>query len=188
MIDGWYHKKAPNMIRKYPNPVSYPYVDVPAIINLQVRVCNSKELNRISWGVRELIISSNSCNELNSLNLNEYQYLKSIEIGNDCFENVDLFKIDRLNELKSLKIGNNSFTKKKNWYGNNPNRSFSILNCDKLESIEIGPFSFSDYGGGFELANLPKLELIKIGEIGNRSSNFCYSSFVIKGIINVIYC
>ena len=141
--------------------------------------------------VTNLIISSNSCNELNSLNLNEYRYLKSIEIGNDCFENVDLFNIDGLNELKSLKIGINSFThvKSSNWDGNkanNRNRSFHILNCIELESIEIGSFSFSDYGGGFELKNLPKLSTIKIGEIGSGSGNFCCSSFVIKGIIDDI--
>ena len=137
------------------------------------------------------MISPNSYNELTSLNLNEYRYLKSIEIGNDCFENVDLFKIDGLNELKSLKIGINSFThlKSGNWEwskANNTNRSFSILNCIELESIEIGHHSFSDYGGGFELKNLPKLSTIKIGEIGSESYNFCYSSFVIKGIIDMI--
>ena len=142
--------------------------------------------------VTNLIISSNSCNELKSLNLNEYRYLKSIEIGNDCFENVELFNIDGLNELKSLKIGNNSFTLLKSndewdWNkANNASRSFSILNCIELESIEIGRFSFSDYGGGFELKNLPKLSTIKIGEIGSKSYNFRFSSFVIKGIIDMI--
>ena len=88
--------------------------------------------------VENLIISSNSCNELKSLNLIEYRYLKSIEIGDDCFENVDLFKIDGLNELKSLKIGKNSFThiKSGKWdsdKANNSSRSFSILNCIELE-------------------------------------------------------
>ena len=144
--------------------------------------------------VENLIISSNSCNELISLHLNKYRYLKSIELGNDCFENVDLFNIDGLNELKSLKIGNNSFThlKSSTWdwrKAKNPSRSFHILNCDELESIEIGPYSFSDYGGGFELKNLPKLSTIKIGKIGwiwSSSYNFYFSSFVIKGRIDMI--
>ena len=146
----------------------------------------------MNMNVANLIISSYSCNELKSLNLNEYRYLKSIEIGDDCFENVELFNIDGLNELKSLKIGINSFTHLKSndeWdrdKANNSNRSFSILNCIELESIEIGHHSFSDYGGGFELKNLPKLSTIKIGEIGSRSRNFFYSSFVIKGIIDMI--
>ena len=146
----------------------------------------------MNMNVTNLIISSNSCNELNSLNLNEYRYLKSIEIGDKCFENVDAFNIDGLNELKSLKIGKNSFTHMKSndewddYIANNPNRSFSILNCIELESIEIGHHSFSDYAGGFELLNLPKLSSIKIGEIGSDSFNFRYSSFEIKGIIDMI--
>ena len=140
----------------------------------------------MEMNVTNLIISSNSCNELTSLNLNEYRYLKSIEIGDDCFENVDLFNIDGLNELKSLKIGINSFTKEKNSWGDDPSRSFSILNCIELESIEIGHHSFSDYAGEFELRNLPKLSTIIIGEIGSTSSNFHYSSLEIKGIIDMI--
>ena len=110
--------------------------------------------------------------------------LEELIIGNDCFSNVELFNIDGLNHLKSIKIGINSFTKYNNSYDNNKSRSFSILNCDELESIEIGRYSFSDYGGGFELFNLPKLESIKIGEIG--SDSFIYCSFVIKGIIDMI--
>ena len=161
-------------------------------IQVSITVNNSVELKSMNMNVTNLIICSNSCNELNSLNLNEYRYLKSIEIGDNCFENVKLFNIDGLNELKSLKIGINSFTHLKstdkwdNDKANNRNRSFSILNCIELESIEIGRYSFSDYGGVFELKNLPKLSTIKIGEIGNDSSNFCFSSFVIKGIIDMI--
>ena len=129
---------------------------------------------------------------MNSFSLIKLNTIESIEIGDNCFENVELFNIDGLNELKSLKIGINSFTHLKSndeWDGNvanNPNRSFSILNCIELESIEIGRYSFSDYGGGFELRNLPKLSTIKIGEIGSESCNFYYSSFVIQGIIDVI--
>ena len=139
-----------------------------------------------------IVVVSNCCNELKSLYLTKYPYLKSIEIGDDCFSNVDIFKIDGLNELKSLKIGMNSFTKNKNSFGNDTSRSFSILNCDELESIKISRFSFSDYGGGFELNNLPKLSTIKIGSIetdysesNNKgwSVNFWYSSFEMKSMV-----
>ena len=139
-----------------------------------------------------IVVVSDCCNKLKSLYLTKYPYIKSIEIGNDCFSNVDIFKIDGLNELKSLKIGMNSFTKNKNSFGNDSSRSFHILNCAKLESIEIGRFSFSDYGGGFELNNLPKLSTIKIGSIetdysesNNKgwSVNFWYSSFEMKSMV-----
>ena len=132
---------------------------------------------------------------MNSFTLINLNTIESIEIGDDCFENVNEFVIDGLKELKSLKIGNNSFTKEKNSQGNDYSRSFHILNCIELKSIEIGRYSFSDYGGGFELKNLPKLTTIIIGSIesdfsesNNRgwSANFAFSSFVIKGIIDMI--
>ena len=113
-------------------------------------------------------------------------------IEDECFENVNEVMVNGLNELKYIQIGINSFTHLKsnsrwsNTLARNESRSFSILNCGELESIEIGRYSFSDYGGGFELKNLPKLSTIKIGKIRNDSSNFYYSSFEIKGIIDMI--
>ena len=136
-----------------------------------------------SYGT-SLIVESNSCNDNQYSTFIPNDWIKLIIIGNDCFENVNLFNIDGLNELKSLKIGEDSFTE--NRYGDNYSRSFSILNCNELESIEIGRYSFCDYAGEFELKNLPKLSTIKIGEIGSISSNFWSSSFVVKGIIDMI--
>ena len=112
--------------------------------------------------------------------------LQSITIGDDNFMYASTFKIDNLFNLQNIVIGQKSFTKYKNSYGNDSSRSFHILNCDELESIEIDRYSFSDYGGGFELRNLPKLESIKIGWIWSSSHNFYYSSFVIKGNIDMI--
>ena len=92
------------------------------------------------------------------------------------------FKIDGLNRLKTIKIGNNSFTQTKNDWGNDESKSFHILNCESLESIQIGEYSFSDFGGEFELKNLPQLQSIRIGTIESESNNFYSSSFVIRGI------
>ena len=115
------------------------------------------------------------------------------EYDNDCvifedesYSEVQTFKMDGLNRLKRIKVGKNSFTKKKNSWGNDSSKSFHILNCESLESIEIGEFSFSDFGGEFELKNLPQLQSIQIGTIGNISNNFYYSSFVIRGIYMIL--
>ena len=94
--------------------------------------------------------------------------------------------MDGLNQLKTLKIGINSFTQKKNSHRNDQSKSFHILNCESLESIEIGEYSFSDFGGQFELKNLSALQSIQIGTVGSKSYNFYYSSFVIRGILNDI--
>ena len=108
--------------------------------------------------------------------------LESIEIGDDCFESVETFQINGLNRLNSIKIGKNSFTQKIYGTRDDKSKSFHILNCESLESIQIGEYSFSDYGGEFELKNLPQLQSIEIGTIGSNSFNFCFSSFEIRGI------
>ena len=80
-----------------------------------------------------------------------------------------------------IEIGCDSFTKTFSC-GEDKSKSFHILNCESLESIQIGKYSFSDYAGDFELKNLPQLQSIQIGEIGGDSNNFHCSSFVIRGI------
>ena len=59
----------------------------------------------------------------------------------------------------------------------NESKSFHILNCESLESIEIGDRTFSDFAGGFELKNLPQLRSIQFGKY-----NFYWNSFVIRRI------
>ena len=142
----------------------------------------NKDINSNSKSIQ---IPNGSHNNMSSFSLINLNTIESIEIGDDCFLRVNTFRIDGLDHLKSLKIGVKSFTQQRdNWDITNyydPSRSFSVLNCDELESIEIGEYSFSDYGGGFELSNLPKLSTIRM-----NSCNFRYSSFVIKGIIDVV--
>ena len=134
--------------------------------------------------ITSIIIPDWTCNDIGytMFDFSRFTLVKSIEIGNDCFGSVETFQIDGLNRLKSIKIGYNSFTQKKNCGGNNESKSFHILNCESLESIEIGEYSFSDFAGDFELKNLPQLQSIQIGAIGSDSRNFCNSSFVIRGI------
>ena len=94
------------------------------------------------------------------------------------------FKIDGLNKLNTLKIGINSFTqiKIKVWSDMYIHKSFRILNCEELKSIDIGKQSFSEFGGKFELKNLPQLQSINIGTIGEYDSfNFVSGSFIIRG-------
>ena len=142
---------------------------------------------RITLDVEDLVISSNCCNDLDTMDFNEYVKLQSITIEDYCFGLVQSFKIDGLSRLKTLKIGINSFSQvfKGKWnstVAKNNSKSFHILNCESLESIQIGEYSFSDFGGEFELKNLPQLQSIQIGTIGSTSRNFYYSSFVIRGI------
>ena len=152
-------------------------------------------INGLDLSLRSLIIPNGSCNNelsMTILNLNQFMNLESIVIGNNCFGLVDYFLIFKLNRLKTIKIGNNSFTQVKKYdfdidvEGSHckcdiKSKSFHILNCESLESIEIGICSFADFGGEFELKNLINLKSIKIGKIGTTSMNFMFSSFIIRG-------
>ena len=122
--------------------------------------------------------------------ISHYPYLQRIEIGSESLSSVNTFTINKLNRLKTLKIGDYSFYQEDNDYSYNKedhSRSFHILNCKSLESIEIGQYSFRKYGE-FELKNLPQLQTIQIGKLANfsahdtESRNFYSSSFVIRGI------
>ena len=149
---------------------------------IQVNIYRSTKWSDVSLQVTDLTISSNCCNDLNALDLNRFKCIRSIEIGNDCFESVKTFQIEGLNRLKTIKIGKNSFTQEKNSWKDDESKSFHILNCESLESIQIGEYSFSDFAGEFELKNLPQLQSIQIGSIGSKSYNFYGSSLMIGGI------
>ena len=214
LFDGWYVDGMYESIRCVLNN-EQPEEMMEVITAKKIEIHNTVEWNRMEKNVTDLVIGSDCCNDLTSLNLSGYKQLRVIKIGGNCFENVNTFVIDRLDNLKYIKIGANSFTHKK--CDNKPNtnncggpglfsnsnrggfginsgfsdtpmkssRSFHISNCNRLKSLEIGVLSFSDYSG-FELKNLPKLLTIKIGEIGRESHIFCSSSFEVKGIIDVV--
>ena len=147
----------------------------------RIEIYNRSELNELNLKVTELVICSNTCNELNVFCLNKFKWLESLEIGDNCFEHVHTFKIYGLNHLKTVTIGKKSFTQKKDRSGNDKSKSFHIRNCPLIESIVIGEYSFSDYAGEFELKNLPQLQFIKIGVCDEESFNFFSCSFVIRG-------
>ena len=192
LYDGWYTRSTTPKPKPKPKPAPMP-VPAPAPAPapkreepapLRFSVTGSTKWTDVSLQVTDLKISSNCCNDLNALDLNRFEWLRSIEIGDDCFGSVKTFKIDGLNRLKTIKIGNNSFTQKRDFFGKNRSKSFHVLNCESLESIEIGRYSFSDFGGDFELRNLPQLQAIQIGPLNQDSFNFYSSSCEIKSTTN----
>lgn len=244
----------------------------------QLVVQGTQSLDQFDVGVSDLEVVSASCNNVNQIDIHNMIQLKSIDIGDECFQSMisfqldcqeggiygmifgyywlmdkeycgpfvvvllfchiiryiiftklrflvnvfmkilyffliafnildysklEAFKIDGLMRLKRVKIGKNSFnlqsvfsvcqtslskkSLKKLHKRVGKTKSFHIVNCCNLESIEIGEYSFSDYAGNFELKNLPNLQTIKIGTIGKESYNFCYSSFEIRGMYSILY-
>ena len=158
-------------------------IDVSVLLFPEVYACDYfQSLNSSNISI---VIPNWTCNDYNYtiFDFSRFTLLESIEIGDDSFGSVSTFEIDGLNQLHTLKIGQNSFTQKKTSYRDDKSKSFHILNCESLESIQIGQYSFSDFGGVFELKNLTQLQSIQIGIYGSWSSfNFYYSSFVARGI------
>ena len=148
-------------------------------------------IQSVESSVTSIALPNWICNDIDytEFDISRFTVLESLDIGDDSFSYVKTFRMDGMRKLKSLKIGKNSFTQVKGGPWNftfYSSKSFHILNCESLKSIEIGECSFNDFAGQFELKNLPALQSIQIGIIGSKSYNFCCSSFVIRGILNDI--
>ena len=155
-------------------------VDVPP---RRIEINGSVELCEIDLKVEELVICSDSCNDLDKLDLRKFKSLQSLEIGDNCFESVQEFTINGLNRLKTLVIGENSFSWRWNREESDKKGSFYILHCESLKSREMGEDRFHGFTGRFYLFNLPQLQSIQIGTVGLSSYNFQYCFFNIEGII-----
>ena len=100
-------------------------------------------------------------------------------MGDYCFAFVNELKLIGLKELERVEIGRNSFTKKKNGCGNDPNRHFYLKNCERVRELKMGNHSFSDYSV-CEIENVPSLEVIEMGELNEDSYSFYYASLELK--------
>ena len=128
-----------------------------------------------------MVVSDHCCNESGfvELNFTEFVNLRELNVGDECFENVNKVKLIGMGQLERVVIGVNSFTKKNGWLSYDPNRHFYLKNCERLRELKIGCSSFSDYSV-CEIENVPSLEVIEIGELNEWSYNFCYASLELK--------
>ena len=111
--------------------------------------------------VTALTVTDSSCNDntITVVDLSSFKFLRSVVIGNSCFQYVQLFSIVGLNWLESVSIGRDSFGSSGSlWKGS----EFKIVNCPQLKSLSIGYRSFGRYNG-FELSQLPQLNCIVMG-------------------------
>ena len=153
--------------------------------SMRVEVSDLSGWESVDGRVSELVIVSYCCNEVGvkEVDLEWFVSLKVFEVGDDCFENVDEVKLIGLNQLERVVIGKNSFTKHKDWYGNDPNRHFYLKNCERLRELKMGCYSFSDYTV-CEIENVPSLEVIEMGILNQQSFNFDHASLELKSEID----
>ena len=167
LFDGWYMKMDGNEVLK--------------VEDLKVEIHSWNEWENVNKSVTELVIPPNCCNEAewSVFDVSGLKWLKSIEIGDECFENVNEVKLIGVNRLERVVIGKNSFTKKKNNAGNDPNRHFYLKDCERLRELKMGCYSFSDYSV-CDIENLPSLEVIEMGDLNEVSDNFLWASLELK--------
>ncbi len=167
LFEGWYMKMDGNEVLK--------------VEDLKVEIHSWNEWENVNKRVTELVIPSNCCNdeEWSVFDVSELKCLKSIEIGDECFESVDEVKLIGFKRLERVVIGKKCFTKHKNGWINNPNRHFYLKNCERVRELRIGCFSFSDYSV-CDIENMDSLEVIEMGELNIESGNFVYASLELK--------
>ena len=113
--------------------------------------------------VRHLEISGCNDNSITSMSFTSYPLLKTIQINENSFGNVNTLTMINIANLVSINIGQNSFTQSMNWYGLNTNRNAVIKNCTQLKELVIGNYAFFDYYS-LEISSLPSLERLVFGE------------------------
>ena len=172
LFEGWYVKVEGSEVLR---------MEDSRVEDMRVENHNWNEWGNVNKRVTELVIPSNCCNETewSVFDVSELKWLKSIEIGDECFGNVNEVKLIGMNRLESVVIGKNSFTKCKNSAGNDPNRHFYLKNCKRVRVLKMGRYSFSDYSV-CEIENVPSLEVIEMGELNEESACFYYASLELK--------
>ena len=134
----------------------------------------------VPLNVEVITVGDGMCKgENDRIDLSKYFNLKNVSIGDDCFPYQDVLNLTGLHSLERVMIGENSFTKEKNYFGNNANRKLYVKNCDALKELKIGRYSFSDYSL-IEIENVNSLELIEMGDMDSLSYNFAYASLELK--------
>ena len=113
------------------------------------------------------------------LNLTRFVNLKEFIVGGNSLMYVNEVHLIGLSKLERVVIGENSFTKKKNDYGRDPDRHFYLKDCERVRELKMGRYSFSDYSV-IEIENVPSLEVIEMGELNEVSWNFYYASLELK--------
>ena len=168
LFDGWYVKVEGSEVVR---------MEVLGVEDMRVEIRNLNEWGDVNMRVTELVIPSKTCNETewNVLDVSGLKWLKSIEIGDECFASVNEVKLIGLDRLERVVIGVNSFRKNKSSWDNDPNRHFYVKDCERLRELKMGRYSFSDYSV-CEIENVDRLEVIEMGELNKLSCNFMYAS------------
>ena len=166
-------------------------LDVSPLLIDQVQVIRKSQIKNglkfddivLDPSVTTIDIPACSCNETTSFfDLSKCPKLQKISIGSRSFECVSQLHIHDMHELRTIEFASRVFMTSVN---SKPCGAFSVVNCEKLQSIRMGPLSLTHFNNEFSLVNLPELTDLQIGVLGDYSSNFYKMSFCVKGRFDV---
>ena len=128
--------------------------------------------------VEMLIVDSNTGNDksLTVLDLSSFTNLRVFEVDDYSFCSVNEVELIGLNRMERVVIGKHCFRGSSATMDDN---HFYLKNCERLRELRIGCYSFSEYSV-CEIENVPSLEVIKMGELNEDSSNFRNASLELK--------
>ena len=104
---------------------------------------------------------------------NQFRNLKSLEVGQRCFMNVEqVFLTDMMN-LESVRFGDQAFSEYSNAWNEDilHTTEFVVRNCPNLRQMVFNPHAFSDYYI-CSISNLPSLHSLLFGSEDGMSDCF----------------
>ena len=138
--------------------------DIVVLERKTVTIKSRNGLERVNCYIGIIVIASNCCNdtELKMLNLKRFVSLRSFEVGDECFKNVEAMYAVNMKRMERLVIGDKCFTGD-NGYNEKSKGEFYLDGCEKLEELKIGNKSFMNYTI-CEIANVENTQLIEMGD------------------------
>ena len=134
-------------------------------------VKSDRELNSLDKKTTRLIVSANSCNDIQAFTPSTS--LVDLEIQDNSLTQCSSVKWEELTHLHTIAIGDNCFTE-----ASSLPMILSICSFPSLQSVTIGN-SFR-YWKEFRLDELPALTTLQIGTLGQESNCFVSASLVIR--------
>ena len=153
--------------------------------NPNATVCCVSDFFSLDSNVTQIIVDENVSDlGFTMFDLARFSQLKRLEIGDHCFNYVNVVRIVGLSALESVVVGKNCFTKCKNGWDNHgeTDRRFELKDCPKLRELKMGAFSFNDYTV-CEIESVDALEVIEMGDGSEWSDSFRFASLELRSLL-----
>ena len=142
-----------------------PSIDDRVVLERRtVTIKSGNSLDNANCYIGIIVIASKCCNdtEMKMLNLKRFVSLRSFEVGDECFKNVEAVYAVNMKRMERLVIGKKCFSGD-NGYNEKSKGELYVDGCEKLEELKIGNKSFMNYTV-CEIANVENMQLIEMGD------------------------